>query len=397
MSGADLDVTWVTPVPPGTAGGGGHIRQAHLLEALAAVARVHLVCSRRVTDPTVRAVVTSLVELDFPDPPRPPGPRWRRRLRDLWLATGSREPREVAEMAVVRDALAAEVARARPGVVLIEYAGLAGLGAVPLTGGHTRVLTLHNIGSVMAAQAAAVDTVRRRRWLWQREARTWDRWLRREVNRFDLVIAVSAVDARSVPARRVAVVPNGVDTQRFRPTPLPAEPRMVFTGALYTAPNVDGVQWFCDRVLPLIRRRVPSATLTIAGLSPSAAVLALGRREGVVVLADVEDITAVVDGARVAVVPLRLGSGTRLKVLEAMAAGRPVVSTTIGAEGLDVTPGRHLRVADGEEDFAEAVVALLEADPGGMTAAARRLVESTYAWPAVAETFLTALTAVAPP
>jgi glycosyltransferase involved in cell wall biosynthesis len=392
---ADLpDVTWVTPVPPDSAGGGGHIRQAYLLRALAARARVHLVCSRRVTDATVRAAVSSLVELDFPDPPRPLGPKWRRRLRDLWLATVALEPREVAEMAPVRRALAAELAGTRPGLVLVEYAGLA---RMDLPKESVKVLTLHNLGSVMASQAAAVDPLRRRRWLWRRDAARWDRWLRATVDLYDRVITVSPQDAAALPGDRVVVVPNGVDTERFRPSPLPAATKMVFTGALYTAPNVDGLRWFCSDILPLIRQRVPGATLTIAGMAPPPEVRLFDRLEGVEVVADVADLRPLLASARVAVVPLRIGSGSRLKILEAMAAGRPVVSTSIGAEGLAVEAGRHLSIAEGTDEFADAVCALLEGDGSAMAESARELVERQYAWPLVAEGFVAAVLGVVQP
>jgi glycosyltransferase involved in cell wall biosynthesis len=352
-----------------------------------------LICSRPVTDPEVRAAVSSIVELDFPDPPRLPPRRWQRRLWDIWLAIGAREPREVAGMAVVRRALSPEVARARPGVLLVEYAGLAGL---PLPTGVIKVLTLHNIGSVMAAQAAAVDGVGRRRWLWLRDAAKWTRWQRRIVQAYDRVITVSQPDAAALAAAHVAVVPNGVDSDRFRPTPLPSAPAMVFTGALYTPPNIDGISWFCREVLPLVHRRVPSATLTIAGLSPPPEVRRLADLEGVEVHPDVDDTVPFLAAARLAVVPLRIGSGSRLKILEAMAAGRPVVSTTIGAEGLDVEPGRHLTVADSADAFAAAACAVLEGGGEATAAAARELVEREYAWPVVADRFVRAVLGAEP-
>jgi glycosyltransferase involved in cell wall biosynthesis len=147
-------------------------------------------------------------------------------------------------------------------------------------------------------------------------------------------------------------------------------------------PNVDGVQWFADEVLPLVRARVPTFELTIVGRDPTPAVRELSDRAGVHVTGRVASTTPFLHDASLAIVPLRAGSGTRLKVLEAFAAGTPVVSTSLGAEGLDVVAGRHLLVADGAPAFAAAVVDLL-ADADCRTRLAsegRRLVEDRYAW-----------------
>jgi glycosyltransferase involved in cell wall biosynthesis len=247
----------------------------------------------------------------------------------------------------------------------------------------------------MASQEAAVLPLARQRWLARRQAAKWRHWAQRVLPGFDLVVAVSDEDLRAlpVPPSQLAVIPNGVDTASFSPTPLPAGPRLVFTGALYTGPNRDGLQWFCREVLPLIRRQQPNATLTIAGMAPTADVAALGAVEGVNVLSDVADIRPFIGEARVVVVPLRVGSGSRLKILEALAAGRPVVSTTVGAEGLDLEPGRHLLLADEPAAFAEAVCRLIgdEASARSLVGPGRRAVEELYAWPDIGERFVDAV------
>jgi len=145
------------------------------------------------------------------------------------------------------------------------------------------------------------------------------------------------------------------------------------------------VLWFADEVLPLVRAAVPEFTLDIVGSSPPPAVRRLARAPGVHVIGRVPDPRPWLRDAAIVVVPLRAGSGTRLKILEAWAAGRPVVSTTVGAEGLDAAHGRHLLVADDAPGFARAVRRLL-ADPrlrDRLAHAGRTLAEERYGWPSV--------------
>src|SRR5207302_4004164 len=149
---------------------------------------------------------------------------------------------------------------------------------------------------------------------------------------------------------------------RFQPAPLADAPTLVFTGTLSWGPNIDGLTWFCTDVLPLVRARVPDVRLDIVGREPLPEVEALARLAGVSVHADVPSVVPWLEQARVAVVPLRIGSGTRIKALEAMAAGRPVVGTSVGLEGLDIEDGVHALVADEPPTLADAVVRVLTDD-----------------------------------
>jgi glycosyltransferase involved in cell wall biosynthesis len=220
---------------------------------------------------------------------------------------------------------------------------------------------------------------------------------RAAVRAFDRVITCSDEDAAALPpSGQVTVVPNGVDTAKFRPAPLPAAAKIVMTGALYTGPNVDGATWFCHEVIPLVQASRPDVELDIVGALPTDEVLALGRMGGVTVHADVADVLPFLHASRVAVVPLRLGSGTRLKALEALAAGRPVVGTSIGLEGLDLVDGQHALVADDPQAFATAILRLLGDDQlaAGLVTAGRRLVEDRYSWSHIADRFAEAVIAV---
>ena len=232
----------------------------------------------------------------------------------------------------------------------------------------------------------------------------WHRMLRferRAVSRFDLVLAVSEADKQTFTrlypgaARRpIHVVRTGVDTKYFSPSPIVAErPHVVFTGSMDWLPNEDGMLFFANDILPEIRRAFPDATLSIIGRSPTPTVQRLADRGGITITGRVDDIRPHVAEGSVYVVPLRIGGGTRLKIFEAMAMGKAVVSTTIGAEGLPVTSGENVLIADEPRAFADAVVRLLRDLQlrQRLEAAARRLVLEHYDWSAVATDFERAL------
>jgi glycosyltransferase involved in cell wall biosynthesis len=346
----------------------------------------------------VREAAASVTEVGVAETDRSSQPRARRRLGDLATALAS-QPREVVAFAPVRLALAPFLAEAAGSTVVVEYAGLAPL--VSQRGpDQPWILTLHNLGSTMAAQEADVAAGRRQRWLHRRDAAAAARWEQAIVRRYDRVIAVSEADARVLDpggGSNLSIVPNGVDLDGGPPEPLPREPAVLFTGALYTGPNRDGIGWFCREVWPLVRRDVPAATLMIVGARPGPDVLQLAGRDGLDVRADVPAVRPFLDRARVAVVPLRVGSGTRLKALEALAAGRPVVGTTIGLDGLGLVPNRHAAFADGPDQLAAAVVRALTDDhyAAGLASEGRRLVEDRYGWEAIGSLFADTVLGVA--
>jgi len=229
-----------------------------------------------------------------------------------------------------------------------------------------------------------------------REWVEWRKLLRYEtaqLRRFPVVVTVSEADAAQgqslAPGTPIHVVPNGVDVGWFAP-PAGHDPAprhgLLFAGTMHYGPNVDGALYFCREIWPLIRQAQPDATLVIAGARPGPEVLALGALPGVTVTGFVEDMRPYLWGAAVSVVPLRNGGGTRLKILEAMAAGSPVVSTSIGAEGLDIADDENIVLADRPELFADEVVRLLRNSErrDRLRANGRRLVEQRYDWRAIA-------------
>ena len=210
----------------------------------------------------------------------------------------------------------------------------------------------------------------------------------------DLTVAVSEHDrdrlAAIAPSANVTWIPTGVDTEFFNPAMNRERPNhIVFSGSMDWHPNEDAVRYFLDDILPIVRRDIPGATFSIVGRNPSAALAAAAAAGGATVTGTLDDIRPAIAEAALCVVPLRAGSGTRLKIFEALSMGKPVVSTTVGAEGLDITPGLHYVAADGAPAFAAAVVSLLNDDQRRreIAAAGRGLVEAKYSWAQVARPF----------
>lgn len=226
---------------------------------------------------------------------------------------------------------------------------------------------------------------------------TWRRMLafeRRWVQRFSTCVAVSDGDAALLrqmsPSTDVHVVPNGADSAYFTP---PGNQRrtdtLLFFGTLSYSPNADGLVWFCRHVLPRIREARPEVEVEVIGLDPPRRVLDLDRLPGVQVTGFVADIRTKLWSATMSVVPLRIGGGTRLKILESLAAGCPVVSTSIGAQGLALVPGEHLLLADTPDGFADRVVDLLDSPAlqQELSQRGRSVVQEAYDWSIIAQQF----------
>ena len=238
--------------------------------------------------------------------------------------------------------------------------------------------------------------------------RCWVSWRKsalyesRLFSRFDLVTMTSERDARTTRGLLdggrsshaghppVALVPNGVDCEQFRPGL--AEPRpgtLVFGGALAYGANYEAMQFFLEQVYPQIRRQYPNVRLSITGSSKGVDLDKLPLDDSVTLTGFVDDVRPVVARSWAAVVPILSGGGTRIKILEAMALGTPVVATSKGAEGLDVTPGHDILVADEPAGLAAQVVRLLR-DPAlrqRLAANARRLIEQRYDWAQIGQRF----------
>jgi glycosyltransferase involved in cell wall biosynthesis len=185
-----------------------------------------------------------------------------------------------------------------------------------------------------------------------------------------------------VPGSRVAVVENGVDIDYVASAPRPdASDRILFVGLMAYHANVDGITWFANDIWSQVRRILPGKQLTIVGANPTPAVLALGSQPGIEVTGTVPDVRPYYAGAFAAIAPLRTGAGTRLKILEAMAARVPVISTPLGAEGLECSPGRDILIARDAGEWVQAFTELTdESRRQQLTAAASDTVSGRYDW-----------------
>ena len=273
------------------------------------------------------------------------------------------------------------------GIEMAPY--LATLEAVrprPLT-----IYDAHNAEWILQRRAFATDLKNPLRW--PAALYSWIQWRRLWhyeadlMQRTDHTVAMSGADKAALhqinPHRSVTIVPNGVDVAEytyFKGTPIPYD--LVFTGKMDFRPNIDAVLWFGQQVLPLIQRQRPETTLAIVGQRPHPRLNVLRHLPGVTLTGYVDDVRPYIAGAAVYIVPLRVGGGTRLKLMEAMAMGKAIVSTSLGAEGFPVAHGHELVLADEPEVFAQEVLDLLH-NPARRAKLGQRgqaFAEANYDW-----------------
>lgn len=374
---------WVTPSVPDHQGGGDQLRQAFLLDRVAQDFDVHLLGPGPVEDVRVEAALHRHTRVDLPAAAAP-----SRLGRAIHLL--ARDPMVVRRAAGWRAALAARLpeATADVDVGIVEHLELARLARrrprLPW------LLTVHLAHSRHFRHLAGTSTGRERAW-WSMESRRAARVEAWAGEHHDRLVAMSDEDAGVL--RDPVVVPNGVDL-RSTPGPVPVDPCVVITGSFDFPPNVDGVTWFLDEVWPDVLAPRPDARLLVVGRRPPRQLRdRLEVTHGATLHADVPEIEPYVDGARVVVVPIRVGAGTRLKALQGLGAGRPVVGTSIGLEGLGLEDGVTARVVDAPATMAAAVTELL-ADHGRarlLGEAGRAHVEARFGWDAVARPLLNEL------
>lgn len=266
---------------------------------------------------------------------------------------------------------------------------------VPLGGRTPVVFFSHNVEYMIWQRLCSTET----RWLHRAIlALEWRKMRRYELaacRRADLTVAVSEEDSlqlgEGAPGRRIHAIPTGVDTDFFHPAADAVEvaDSLVFTGSMDWHPNEDAILYFVDAILPLVRQKIPAVKLTVVGRNPGLHLRNVATAAGVDVTGTVDDVRPYIDSATVYIVPLRIGGGTRLKIYEALAMGKAVVSTTIGAEGLPLQEGTEIVRADTPETLAASIVELLRdaARRRSLGAAGRRLMEEQYSWARVAADF----------
>jgi polysaccharide biosynthesis protein PslH len=359
--GSGVSILLVSPSLPYPPNWGFGTRVFHLLRALSDRHEVAVLSYARRDEAHAVAALRDLghdVHVVVRDPPR----RLRRRLTQAsgLLSTTPFVCRELRSGAM-QSAIDGLVRERRFDVVQVEGSHMCGL---DFSASGTVVLDEHNVEYELMERMWRSDRSPLRRAYdhveflkWRRREPAWWKGV-------DACVVVSHREAALVhscaPATPTAVVPNAVDVEYFAPLPIVPDPdAMVFTGLLTYRPNLDAALHFAREVLPRIVRMRPQATLTVVGHGRERDLRAL-RALDVRVTGRVPDVRPHLARAAVAVVPVRAGSGTRLKVLEGLAMARPMVSTRVGCEGLNVAHGEHLLVADRDDDFARAAVLLLE-------------------------------------
>lgn len=319
--------------------------------------------------------------------PTAPQPRWKR-APDLLsaLPINVAADRTPAAVAAVEKALAAE----RFDVVVFDFVHAAVLRPADLDG--ATVCFTHNVEAEIFERHAKTAASAPLRWLWASQAAKMRRFEREALAKFTRVVAVSERDAKKFAADGLATaraIPTGVDLDFFSwHAPADGSPVVVFTGSMDWEANVDGIRCYIDEVWPRVRAHVPHAQLRVVGKNPPTS-LVQRNVPGVTFTGFVDDVRDHARDAQAFVIPLRVGGGTRIKAFEAMAMGLPVVSTSIGIEGLDVDDGTHFLRADGAEALATATLKLI-ADGAlrlKLSRAARELVEARFGHRVAADVF----------
>jgi glycosyltransferase involved in cell wall biosynthesis len=378
-----MKVLWVKAgglVPPDT---GGKIRSYNILRELARQHSVTFFSFYAAHDSDLHPDLKDIFDRVVCVPLRLPAPKSLAEMRDYGIRWLSSEPYS----------LHALLKQETYDVILCDFIFAAGV--IPWDWPTPKVLFTHNVEATIWRRHYEVATNP----IWK--AISWWEWRkmeaaeRRYLRLADRVLTVSETDRDAFAAfldpGKLTMIPTGVDVDYFQPVPVEETPNsLVFTGSMDWLPNEDAILYFVDAILPLIKQQCPEVSLEVVGRSPSRKLQALAETEKSMRLTGwVEDIRPFVARDSICIVPLRIGGGTRLKIFEAMAMGKAVVSTSVGAEGLPVQSGENILLADTPNDFADSVVSLLRDanERRRLGTSARALVQEKYSWPRVAESF----------
>jgi glycosyltransferase involved in cell wall biosynthesis len=375
---------FLTPEAPYPAAGGGTIRSASVLEYLASRYVVDVIVFREpgASDPArsiPRHLPGEVLVLDLPYHSKAPLARLTRNMGRLLRGTPPLNDR----FAGFASAISGFLRGRRYDLAVIEHFWCAPYWQEIAPQSSIVVLDMHNLESVLLGRSAETAS-----WpaacAFRRFSEASRRLERRWLPRFSLLLAASGQDAERIrsiaPDSRVSVYPNALP---LAPAPIvPEEHVIAFSGNLAYHPNVDAVRYFQGRIWPMLRRRWPGLVWRLIGKHPEAVSRYIRGDPRIQVSGPLDNAVEALAASQVAVVPLRAASGTRVKILEAWAAVRPVVSTTLGAEGLPARDGEHLLLADTPERFFEAVSSLLASAElrTCLGRAGRRLYEEEFTW-----------------
>ncbi len=390
-----MKILWVKAgglVPPDT---GGKIRSYNILRELARQHSVTLFSFYAAHDNDLHPDLKTLFDRVVCVPFSLPSPKSFAEMRDYGIRLLSSEPYGITKYCrpEVRRRLHVLLKQETYDVILCDFIFAAGV--IPWDSPTPKVLFTHNVEATIWRRHYEVATNP----IWK--AISWQEWRKMEAaeQRYlrlaDRVLTVSETDrdafASFLEPEKLAVIPTGVDVDYFQPVPVgEIANSLVFIGSMDWLPNEDAIFYFVDEILPLIKQKCPQVSLEVVGRNPSRKLQALAEQEKSMGLTGwVEDIRPFVARGSVCIVPLRIGGGTRLKIFEAMAMSKAVVSTSVGAEGLPVRAGENILLADTPNDFANCVLSLLR-DPNQrkrLATSARTLVREKFSWPGVAENF----------
>lgn len=379
-----MQVAVVTPFLPWPADTGGKLRSFHLLKWLAATAQVDLFSFHHgaVTPEAgdlaafCRRVESVAIQ---PNPSlanpvsvlRNPLPRAVRYFQD-----NTSLDRVRAQFAVGYDLLIADE------IVLAPY-----VFDIPGAEGTPRMVIRQKIDHLHYAETARNRPLGRDKALDWLEAQRMRSFEAAEMPRFQAAVVCSPGDKQHALAQSgpipTEIIVNGADTEYYTPVRSPdPDPTLLLLGTMHYFPNIDAVRWFFKAMYEPLLAAVPNLKVLIVGHQPPSDIVALGQRPGITVTGSVPDIRPYLARSWVQAVPLRLGGGTRLKIVESMAAGLPVISTSVGAQGLDVRSGAQMSLADAPEEFVRKLAAMLSDRDGRerMARAARTFAETHYSW-----------------
>jgi polysaccharide biosynthesis protein PslH len=398
-----MKILWVKAgglVPPDT---GGKIRSYNILRELAHQHSVTFFSFYAAHAGDIHSELDKLFEQVVCAPLNLPAAKSFGEMLDYATSFLSSAPYGIAKFcrAEVRRELRALLEHQTYDVIVCDF--MAAAGVIPWDSPTPKVLFTHNVEADIWRRHYQVAS----NLAWK--AVSWMEWRKMEnaerhyLRLADHVLAVSETDrdafARIVDPAKLSVIPTGVDIDYFQPMAIPEDPdSLVFTGSMDWLPNEDAIFYFVDSILPLVAEKYPRVSLEVVGRKPSRKLQSLAeKRQNLRLTGWVEDIRPYVARGSVCIVPLRIGGGTRLKIFEAMAMGKAVVSTSVGAEGLPVRSGQNILLADAPKGFADCVISLLRSadERKRLGDAARAMVQEHYSWAKVAASFAAALQDVA--
>lgn len=386
-----MNILFITQVFPLPLDSGGKIKTYHTIRNLAAHHKVRVLTYIR--SESERQMVSELADVCDGVTVVPLSRNKLRQASDLLLNLGLHRSFIIKRdyRPAMQNAYHAAVAKFRPDVVHIDHLQMAQF--VDLRDSYKCVLDHHNIESLIVqriGKSAGSSLVKLYAGVEWPKLRDYELNICRNC---DMVLTVSHEDKATLlnmdrALTNVSCVPIGVDVEYFRPVFRDTGSKNILSvGTMYWPPNVDAMTYFSGEVFPLVLKQIPECTLTIAGQRPTASIKALAEHPSITVTGYVEDDRKLAKNCGVFIAPLRSGSGVRVKILNALAMGLPVVSTSVGAEGLEVRDGEHLLIADTARDFADAVIRVMNDRELAINLSenGRKLVCDKYSWSTVGE------------